>query len=198
MPKISAATVAEHRVARRAALLEAAAALLTEYPDRKPGLADIAGRAGLSRSSVYHYFSSIDDLLAALVEETFPRWERRFEDALARATTPTERVRVFVRENLGLVAGGEHALARTLATVAPGEHLDQRAAALNQRLLQPVVEALAELGVAEPEPTADLIRSLVLAAARSVEGSGDATPAIDRVTALLDPFLAAHANRTGG
>jgi AcrR family transcriptional regulator len=192
VPKISASTVGEHRAARRRALLDAAAALLTEDPEGRPGLGKVAERAGLSRPSVYHYFSSVDDLLAALIEDTFPRWERRFDDALARAETPADRVRVFVRENLRLVADGEHALARTLATVAPGEHLDQRVATLNQRLLQPLVAALDELGVAEPQPTADLIRSLVLAAGRAVEESGDAATPTARVLALLDPFLVAH------
>jgi len=192
MPKISEPTVAEHRAARRAALLDAAAALLTEDPGRTPGLGAVAERAGLSRPSAYHYFASVDDLFAALIEETFPRWESRVGGALAGARTPAERVRVFVRENLRLVADGDHALARTLATVAPGEHLDQRVATLNDRLIQPVVAALDELGVAEPEPTAHLIRSLVLAAGRDVESSGDAAPATARVLSLLDPFLAAR------
>jgi AcrR family transcriptional regulator len=193
MPKISEPTVAEHRAARRAALLDAAADLLAEDPTRRPGLGAVAERAGLSRPSAYHYFSSVDDLLVALVERTFPRWERRFDEALSQAGTPEETVRAFVRESLRLVADGEHALARTLATVAPGERLDQRVAALNHRLLQPVVAALAALGVTEPEPTARLLRSLVLTAGREVESSGDAAPATTRVLALVDPFLAAHA-----
>jgi AcrR family transcriptional regulator len=194
VPKISASTIVEHRAARRRALLDAAADLLTEDPQRKPGLGAVAERAGLSRPSVYHYFSSVDDLLAAVIEDTFPRWERRFDEALAQAGTPDERVRVFVRENLRLVADGEHALARTLATVAPGEHLDQRVATLNRRLLQPLVAALDELGVIDPQPTADLIRSVVLAAGRTVEASGDAATATARVLALLDPFLAVRAS----
>ena len=52
MPKISAATVVEHRAAQRRALLDAARDLIAEAPDRVPSLADVAVRAGLARSSV--------------------------------------------------------------------------------------------------------------------------------------------------
>lgn len=198
MPKITEPTVAQHRAARVAALLEATVALITEDPHRAPSLGEVGRRAGLSRSSVYHYFASSDDLLAAVVEDTFPRWERRFDAAYDGVADPRERVRVYVRENLRLVADGEHALARTLASVAPGDHLTQRATALNERLLLPLTEALTELGVADPPVTASLLRSLVLAGARLVEETGDLRSATAAVLDLVDPFLDGRTVERGG
>ncbi len=197
MPKISAPTVAEHRAARRAALLAAAADLLTEQPDRVPTLAAVGKRAGLSRPSVYHYFTSAEALVAAVVEEAFPRWERRFDEALAEVGTPAERIRVYARQNLRLVADGEFALANTLAAVLPGDDLSARAARFHQRLLGPVREALVELGVGDPELAADLVNALVLAGCRAVEGGAAVEDALAGLLEVLDPFLAARSRGTG-
>ena len=57
MPRIDAATVAEHRAARERDLLEAARRLLRSEPDRVPTLREVGDQAGLSRSGVYQYFS---------------------------------------------------------------------------------------------------------------------------------------------
>jgi AcrR family transcriptional regulator len=189
VPKISAPTVAEHRAARRAALLEAAVDLLAEQPDRVPSLAAVGKRAGLSRPSVYHYFTSAETLLAAVVEEAFPRWESRFDDALAVASTPAERIRIYARENLRLVADGELALANTLATIVPENDLSARSARFHQRLLEPVRGALEELAVPEPELAADLVNALVLAGCRAVEGGTGVDDALAGLLRILDPFL---------
>ncbi|NLB46735.1 MAG: helix-turn-helix transcriptional regulator, partial [Microbacteriaceae bacterium] len=57
MPRISAATVAEHRANQERLLLDVAHAFLEETGDL-PSMRAIAERAGLARSSVYHYFGS--------------------------------------------------------------------------------------------------------------------------------------------
>lgn len=189
MPRIDAPTVAEHRAARRRALLDAARELLTAEPDRVPSLAEVGARAGLSRSSVYQYVQSRDDLLRAVVSDSFPRWQERLDAAMAAAPGPAERVLAFVRANLELVADGEHALARTLAVVAPADDLAAESRAFHERLLVPVLDALTELGVPDPETTAELVNALVHAASRRVEQTGDLERAYAATAALLDGYL---------
>ncbi|MEG3616418.1 TetR/AcrR family transcriptional regulator [Isoptericola haloaureus] len=189
MPKISEATVVEHREARRAALLDAARELLTEQPDQVPGLGRVAERAGLSRSAVYHYFRSRDDLLDAVIADAFPRWEQRIATAMHGCTEPRDKVLAFVAVNLGLVADGEHALAQTLAAAVPTEEMARRARAFHDSLLRPVREALDDLGVADADATVDLVNAVVLAAARRLESTGDLEAARRSVVDLLDPYL---------
>ncbi|WNM23334.1 TetR/AcrR family transcriptional regulator [Demequina capsici] len=190
MPKIDAATVAEHSAARRAALLEAAVQLLHERPDAVPPLGEVGRRAGLSRSSVYHYFASSEDLLTAVVAETFPRWQRRFDSAYAGLTDPADVVRTYARENLAMVADGEHALARALTTVVPGDEIAARSAHFHATLVAPLTRAVADLGDPTPELTSELINGVILAGARRLE-AGDALatvlPAVER---MLGPYLA--------
>ena len=189
MPKIDAATVAEHRAARRAALLDAAADLLRENPSQVPSLAAAGARAGLSRSSVYHYFDSSEALVAAVVEETFPRWQRRFEEALGGATTPAERVLAYVHENLRLVGDGENALARALSTAMPSHELADRSMAFHAALTAPLSAALAELGVKDVDFTAELVNSLVLTGARQLEAGTPLEEVEASIQAVLRPFL---------
>lgn len=197
MPRIDAPTVAEHRAARRRALLDAARGALTAEPDRLPSLAEVGALAGLSRSGVYEYFRSRDDLLRAVVSDSFPRWQQRLDAAVGAAPDPAARVLAYVRANLQLVADGEHALARTLAVVAPAEDLARESRAFHEQLLLPVLDALRELGATDPETTAELVNALVHAASRRVEQTGDLERAYDATAALLAPYLGGAGPVTG-
>lgn len=193
MPRIKAATVAEHRAAQRAALVEAARALLAERPGRAPTLAEVAARAGMARPSAYQYFASSADLFDAVVDDLFPRWARRVDAAMRKATTPGERVLAYVDANLRLVADGEHAIASSLASVAPpsfGETNEARHA----ELVAPLVDALGELGATDPQATAELVNAVVYSASRMIESGTAAGVARARAHELLAPFVEATAD----
>jgi AcrR family transcriptional regulator len=189
VPRISAATVPEHRAKQRRALIDAARSLLAESGEQAPSLADVAERAGLSRPSVYQYFRSRDDLLDAVIEDTIPRWSARFSDAMTSTTDPAERILRYVSVNLALVDEGEHALARALAASASGAALAERSAAMHANLRAPLLAALTELGVEDPAVTADLVGSLVYSASVMVEAGTDVAVAERNVVALLTPYL---------
>lgn len=189
MPRIEAATVAEHRAARERALLDAAATLLKAEPERLPSLAEVGELAGLSRSSVYVYFASRDDLLQALLRDSFPRWQDTVDRAVAAAGSPSERVLAFVRANLQLVADGEHALAQALSIVVPSEDLERRSREFHDMLLAPVVDALVELGHDDVETLSVLINGLVHAASRLVEQRGDVERAYRATADILGAYL---------
>lgn len=189
MPKIQAATVAEHRAAQHRALLDAAHALLVERPDAPPTLAAVGARAGLARSSVYQYFSSRDDLLAALVTEVFPRWSTTVQEAMDEADDPAEQVLAYLRSNLELVASGEHAVARALTEIAPSDALARGSRQMHDALLLPLVRALTELGLPKPQTTAELVNGVVLTASRLIETGHDPADARARAEEMLEPFV---------
>ena len=190
MPKIQAATVVEHHAAQRAALLDAARALLSEGPTTEaPSLADVAARAGLARSSAYSYFSSRDDLLNALAADTFPRWTRYVRDRMARQRTPGEKVLAYVDANVHLVARGDHALMMTLASITRPDALATPTHSLHDELRTPLVGALREHGASDPERIAELVQALVFAVSRLVsEGTGERR-ARALAHELLGPYL---------
>lgn len=189
MPKIDAATVVEHRAQRRAALLAAATELLREHPGQAPSLGDVGARAGISRSAVYHYFSSREDLLEAVTAQTFPRWEDRFTRAFAAAATPLEVVHAYVSENIALVVDGEHALALTLMRVTDAEHMGPHSDQFHRRLAEPLEQALTAAGDPIPAVTGELINSMVLTAARLVASGQDRADVVDAIMSMVTARL---------
>lgn len=67
--------------ARREAILEAAVECFTSYGFRRTSLEDIARQAGISRTGVYHHFSSKEGVFLAAVEHCHAESHRQ---ALAR------------------------------------------------------------------------------------------------------------------
>ena len=58
-PKIQAATIVEQRAMRQRQLIDAALAIALESGAANITVAAVAQRAGLARSSIYEYFSSL-------------------------------------------------------------------------------------------------------------------------------------------
>lgn len=188
MPRIQAATVAEHRALQQRALLDAARALLAEPGRREgPGLGEVAARAGLARSSVYQYFGSRDELFDAVVAELLPGWAVNVQERMAGATTPGGKVRAYVESNLELVAAGDHAVLRGLAAVAPAS-LAHSSAVLHEQLRQPLEHALGEAGEDDPAGMSELVHAVVLTASRLVEEGRE----LADVMRLCDRLLAAY------
>ncbi|CEA08152.1 HTH-type transcriptional regulator BetI [Arthrobacter saudimassiliensis] len=188
MPRITAPTVAEHRAAQQRALLDAARTLLAQT-GAAPSMADVAALAGLARPSAYQYYKSRQDLLHALVMDTFPRWTQRVRAAMDACSHPADRILAYVLTNVDLVDEGEHAVATALVNVAPSEELNAESAKMHHQLLTPLVETLAELEVPDPAMTAELINTIVHSATRLLDGGAPHGEVSARLTELLGPFV---------
>jgi AcrR family transcriptional regulator len=194
MPRIQAATVAEHHAQQRRALLDAARALLAETAE-KPGMGAVGRRAGLARSSVYQYFASADELLAALIAELFPEWAQHVLSKVGAAETPGARVWAYVEANLDLFASSERAVARALMQVVEPHVLRGPMEAFHRRLQVPLREALEAFGEPEPDAMAQHIDSLILQVSRDLDDgdprdAGDARAMVQaRLRRLLGGYL---------
>ncbi|SNR87366.1 TetR/AcrR family transcriptional regulator [Actinomadura mexicana] len=165
MPKISEATVAEHRARQLRTLLDAARDLVAQEGIDALSLAALARRVGLSRPSLYEYFRSKDDLVAAVVEEELPRWAAVVEDALSGPADLDGKVEAYIRAQLEVMTDGRHAAAVALVEHALAQPALDRIRTGHAQLLRPLAAALAEAGVPEPALRARLIQGLVDAAA---------------------------------
>lgn len=188
MPRISAPTLAEHRAARERALLDAAHDLLLEAGEA-PGLQQVARRAGLARTSVYQYFGSRADLLRAMVRDVFPRWTERVTGAMAAAPTEADRILAYAIANVQLVAEGAHAVGSALASLTPGEELDEQAARMHQEIQEPLLRTLSSLAVESPDAVAELIGSLVHTATRMLDSGQDLEDVLEHLTTVLGPLV---------
>jgi AcrR family transcriptional regulator len=169
VPRISEATVAEHRARQLRNLLDAARALVVEEGIEALSLAALARRVGLSRPGLYEYFRSKDDLVAAVVEEELPRWAAVVERALSGPAGLDGKVEAYVRAQLEVMTDGRHAAAVALVEHALAEPALERIRVGHAQLLRPLVAALDDGGVPEPALRAELIQGLVDAAAGLVQ-----------------------------
>lgn len=187
MPKISAATVVEHRANQERLILDAAHAILEETGD-VTGMREVAERTGLARSSVYHYFGSREALLNALVQDVFPKWTERVTNAMAAEPKLSERILAYAVTNVQLVQEGAHAVGAALAALSPGEALNEQAAQMHRAIQEPLIETLAELGVDDPEGLGELINSVVHASTRLLESGQRPEQVYAGLTAVIGPM----------
>jgi AcrR family transcriptional regulator len=176
MPRIRAASVAEHRAMQRRALLDAARALLSEGGTEALTFPALAERTGLARSSVYEYFRSRAAVVEELCAVDFPVWAAEVEAAMQAAETPADKIEAYVRSQLTLVGDRRH---RAVVAISAGEleaGAREKIRAAHGGLVAMVVAALSSLGHPEPRLTAMLLQGVVDAAVRRIELGAAETP----------------------
>ncbi|GHC87898.1 helix-turn-helix domain-containing protein [Streptomyces violaceochromogenes] len=173
--------MAEHRSMQRAALLDAARSLLSEGGTEALTFPALAERTGLARSSVYEYFRSRAAVVEELCEVDFPVWAADVSAAMEWAGTAEAKVEAYVRRQLELVGDRRH---RAVVAISASE-LDagarEKIRAAHGGLVAMIVEALAELGHAQPRLAAMLLQGVVDAAVRRIE-----LGAAEEPTAIVD------------
>lgn len=154
---------------QRAALLDAARALLSEGGTEALTFPALAQRTGLARSSVYEYFRSRGAVVEELCAVDFPVWAAEVEAAMAAAESPEGQIEAYVRRQLALVGDRRH---RAVVAISAGE-LDagarEKIRAAHGGLVSMVVEALGALGHEQPRLAAMLLQGVVDAAVRRIE-----------------------------
>lgn len=196
MPKISAATVAEHRARQRAALIQAAVDILAEQGAAAVTPAAVGARAGVARSTFYLYFPSTAALLATIVEESFTAADAAIADALANLSGPAARIDAFVRTELRLAAHGLHRPAAALMSADLPAECRDRVRDLHHLHYAPLHEAVSAVDPANSPLVSQLIGGLLQAAMTAVEHGADAQQAADHTLRLLHHGLSVEEHST--
>ncbi|WP_158853189.1 TetR/AcrR family transcriptional regulator [Saccharothrix deserti] len=188
MPRISADTLAQHRANRLRDLLDAGRDIVASEGADALTLASLARRVGLSRPSLYEYFRSREELVAAIVSDELPEWARKLVDAVHSVEGVEAKVEAYLRTELEIIADGSHSAVVALSAHALPEAARTQIRAEHEKLLAPLVGVLAEAHVPEPGLRAVLIHGAVEAAARTFR-PGDKDHNEQVVTALLTQVL---------
>ncbi|QVQ54116.1 TetR/AcrR family transcriptional regulator [Spiractinospora alimapuensis] len=148
MPKISAATIAEHRAQTRERILEAVSALTRHRGIDSVSLTEVAEAAGVTRTALYNYFPDKPALLLAFAEEVTALFVRRYEDRVTAEDTAAERLDRFLLLQLeGIVEHPHPASGELGATLGPEAYqaLAEHVAPMH-RLLGDILAAGGESG----------------------------------------------------
>jgi AcrR family transcriptional regulator len=164
MPRINAATVAEHRAHQRRALLDAAREALIEGGYPALSFTELARRTGLARPTVYSYFRTKEDVVVAVCEVELPLVGAETDRAVARASGPRERLAAFVRAQLRAAQERRYRIAHALVDAPLSDQTRRRIVSLHRELMPSAVPILAELGHPDPAIAAALLQGLINAA----------------------------------
>ncbi len=167
MPRIEAATVAEHNAMRRVQVVTASADVLAEVGISGFTPAAVAKKAGLARSSMYQYYPSTDALLGTAVAELLRRSRDRMVAAVGAASTPAERVTAYIQAAIEDASEG-HANLSDLAGIAMPEVCREAVRELHDELIEPLRAALADGGAPDPAIASVLVRGLVNSAVTAI------------------------------
>jgi AcrR family transcriptional regulator len=183
-----------HRAHQRDQILAAALDLLGEKGMAALTMSAVAERAGMSRATLYHYFSDVDAVLAAWVGREIERSVAAMVTGAQGISDPIDRLGYLVEIQARTFASQRHRLSAEhfeseAGSPAVRREVEARMAPLRRLLADTVVEAQArgriDPGVA-PELAADLVLGLLGAVRRHLT-SGRISPeeAIPAVMELL-------------
>ncbi|MEV0587643.1 TetR/AcrR family transcriptional regulator [Nonomuraea sp. NPDC050310] len=120
MPRITAATIGEHRAQTRDRILQAVSRLSRVQGIDAISMTDVASEAGITRTVLYNYYPDKAALLLAFTERVTHYFIESFERELPADASPAERLRAFVRLQLaGLLAHPHPGAADLSATLGP-------------------------------------------------------------------------------
>ncbi|MEU3188906.1 TetR/AcrR family transcriptional regulator [Streptomyces sp. NPDC006923] len=141
----------EQRAQRRRAILETAAAMLTEMTVAEVSLNELSRRVGLAKSNVLRYFESREAVLLELLHTASREWLEHLDDELGRLVNPNaER------------AGRSRAVAATIASTVAArpvlcDLLSAQAAVLERNVSAQVAAEYKRAAIGDVEALADMI-----------------------------------------
>lgn len=184
---------AASRTLLRDSILDAVGTALAEDNWRDVTMAEIAGRAGVSRQTLYNAFGSRDELAQAYLLREAVRFITAIEDAVA-SSAPDARLALRSAAELFLSLASSHPMVRALST-QEGEELVALATVRGGALLIGMTERLSELiGANWPDADPDGVRLLAatlvrLAISHTVLPTGEPEATAADIVRTLGPYI---------
>jgi AcrR family transcriptional regulator len=196
MPRIRAATIAEHKRQTREEILDAAAARFRAQGFSDTALGDIAGFVGIGRTTLYEYFVDKEDVLVHLVERSLPEVVDEMVDSLPDGLTHRERLSELIVRGLEFVSSDADlgsTLMRALPKLSPEAQARVRAA---HGRLEDEVTRLCRLGINDgefrafdPADASRIVFNIMMSASQALLRDRDAKQRVHEVADTLVRFV---------
>ncbi|MBN2461711.1 MAG: TetR/AcrR family transcriptional regulator [Candidatus Cloacimonetes bacterium] len=85
---------------RREEILNAAEAAFIRYGIYKTTLEDIARECGISKTALYYYFKSKNDLISSMLSHKLQSMQEKVRNAVAEGSTVRDRLRNFILQKI--------------------------------------------------------------------------------------------------
>jgi len=81
---------------RREEIVEAAIQVFNKEGFFEAKMEDIASTAGIAKGTIYQYYASKEELIEASIDYMVDRFEKQFEETLAKADTALEKIQLLI------------------------------------------------------------------------------------------------------
>lgn len=171
---------------RRQAILDAARALALRHGLRAVTMEAIAREAQIAKPTLYGYFPDKQAVFAAMMDGVVAQFRAAFDAALTRPGEPVERI-------AGAIAAKHKAVLRVLEGSPHADELydeqsrlaGEQFRALEEHVRVSITAALAQAGVARPQPLAQLLMAATYGVGRKAGSVAELGPAVRLLTERL-------------
>lgn len=191
MPRIDASSVAEHRELHFERLLDAALGFVAENDVASLTLAELAKLTGRSRSSLYAYFGSADEMRVALCSRVLASWVDALIDELRTISSPDERLARFVGSQIADLRDPAVEQVSVFVMSLPNEPFRARMTSVLEPLTTELLTIVEQLGVEPPTRAATVVQGAIAAAYDQVRAGGDPDEAAVDTIAFVRAGLSA-------
>lgn len=191
MPRITAATIGEHRAQTRDRILQAVSRLSRAQGIDAISMTDVASEAGITRTVLYNYYPDKAALLLAFTERVTHYFIESFARELPDDASPSDRLLAFVRLQLaGLLAHPHPGAADLSATLGPDayQQLADHVAPM-QRILVEILASGVEAGDFHVPDVAATARMILAVIGAERVPLISATISLDDATQLVSGFV---------
>ncbi len=177
-PRIQEATIVEQRKMRQRQFMDAALSLAIEGGIDSVTVSAVAKKAGLSRSSIYEYFSSSADLIADLIMEEMAYYNQRLLKAVNEVEDPYVYIELWIAEALQYVVDGRHLLVKSLNSVTTPNFRKSDIAQGHEQLMATITKPLSTIGLDDLTLGLTYLQNTIDVASVRIESGNDAAPEI--------------------
>lgn len=189
MPKINANSISEHRSRRELEIIEVTQEILKSKGVDEVNYALIASRLGISRSSIYNYFDSIDVLIADVLIDELLSMKDLLSTNLKGRENPRDIIYVWVHTSLNYIIDGRHTLVQSFGALDFPAHKRMQLGVLHQELTMPLIKALEQIGISNPSRVASQISVLTNLCVKRIQDGNNPDEEIEAILNLLDAGL---------
>ena len=100
LDKIGQFVYINRTMGRREEIIQEAKKLLLKFGFRKTTMEDIAKAARIAKATLYHYFTSKEDIFREIIHREGNTLRKKLQEAVARGRTPREKLENYARTRL--------------------------------------------------------------------------------------------------
>ncbi|MET9344075.1 MULTISPECIES: TetR/AcrR family transcriptional regulator [unclassified Nonomuraea] len=198
MPRISAATIGEHRAQTQDRILQAVSRLSRVQGIQEISMTDVAQEAGITRTVLYNYYPDKAALLLAFTERVTHYFIESYTRELPASATPAERLRAFIRLQLaGLLAHPHPGAAGLSAALGPDayQRLAEHVAPM-QRILVEILDSGASSGDFQMQDVAATARMILAVIGAERESLISGRVSVEAAEEIVSGFVLRALNST--